>query len=248
MDPTQPSINAVLALFGAYTFMGAWDGLVRHHIRIRPNEQFLSLLIEGPMAFLLGMLCLLFFLILCTFVAWGMPGLLAGCQTPVCALERIVLPPFTSWLSLFVVALAAGLFLPWARGMFDLDGPFRTRMLAPGAWYREREVVTLARQALERQKQPAVDTRVILELADSLLRNFHGISPTMPVPGATAHLPTADMVVRSFTHSSLVHERRGATEMAQRVIIEAIVPYIIARLEAAERRWPWRRRFLSTVP
>lgn len=248
MDPSQPLANATVALFGAYGFMGAWDGLVRRHIRVRLNEQFAPLLIEGPMAFVIGLLSLLFLFLLCAFTASGLPVLLADCQTPVCALERIVFLPFTTGFSLFLMALTAGLFLPWLHGMFDLDGPFRTRMLAPGVWYREREVVTLARQALERQKQPAVDTRVILELADSLLRNFHGISPTMPAPGATAHLPTADMVVRSFAHSSLVHERRGATETAQRVIIEAIVPYIITRLEAAERRWPWRRRFLSTVP
>ena len=248
MDPSQPLANAVFALFAAVLFMGAWDGLVRHHIRVRPNEQFASLLIEGPAAVLLGGMSLLVLVLLCALAVSGLPALTAGCQTPACLLQRIVLLPFTTLSSLFILALTAGLFVPWARGMFDLDGPFRTRMLAPGVWYREREVVALARQALERQRQAEVGTRVILELADSLLREFHGISPTMPTPGAIASPPTCDMVVRSLTHSALVHKRRGATEVAQRIIIDAIAPYSIEKLEAAERRWPWRRRFLTTVP
>lgn len=235
-------------MFAVYAFMGAWDGLVRRHIRLRPGLQTKSLLIQGPLAVIVGIFCVLLLVFLYRLASIGMPALTRGCASSLCLFERNVVLPFTTLPSLLVLALVAALFIPWLRGMFDFDGPFRTLMLAPGVWYREREAFTLARTALDLEGKAPVPANVILDLADNLLLNFHGVSPTMPAPNSTTPPPTRDMVVRAFTSSSLVRKRRGATKVAQRVIIAAMAPYIIDKLEAAERRWPWRRRFLEMFP
>ncbi len=223
-------------MFAVYAFMGAWDGLVRRHIRLRPGLQTKSLLIRGPLAVFVGILCVLLLVILYRLASIGMPALTRGCASSLCVFERSVVLPFTTLPSLLVLALVTALFIPWLRGMFDLDGPFRTLMLAPGVWYRERELIPLVRQRLLEHGQRTVKLELVLELADNLLLTFHGISPTMQNPPEQHNAPTREMVVRSLTRSSLVRKRRRTSEAIQRLIIEAIAPYTMEKLEAAEKR------------
>jgi hypothetical protein len=248
MKSSLPADLTVFYVFGAIGLMGVWDGLVRRHIRVRPGEWLPSLAVRGLAAIGIGATCLAFLLIIGHLEMSELSAAVAGCADPLCVLGRIVSPPFTSTGDTIILLALATVFLPWLKGMLDLDGPFRTRLLAPGIWYRERELLTVACKSLQEHKKSPVDANLILEIANDVLRLFHGISPTMSAPDVTASPPTIDMVVRSLTHSSLVRQRRGATEGEQRLILEAITPYIIAKLEAAERRWPWRRRFFATVP
>jgi hypothetical protein len=147
--------------------------------------------------------------------------------------------------------VTCGMFVPWLRGIRDPDGPFRARLLAPGVWYREREAVTLAQHRLHELGKPAVDVDIILDLADYVVRAYHGIPPT--ISGRTwqnmqERTDANIMLARLLAHTARLRKRNGATLVAQRIITEAIALYVLEKLEAAEQRWPWRRRFFELFP
>lgn len=249
MDPTESIDIAVFTMFAAISFMGAWDGLLRHHIRIRVSEQYpFSLTLTGAPAFSVGGVCLLFLLIISRMASGAIPALVAGCETPICALGRMLLPPFTNWLAVLTLIIVLAVLIPWARGMFDGDGPFRTRMLAPGVWYRERDIVTLIQTSAHEHKYDEVDIELILHLADAILGAFHGVSPSMPSPGSTAQPPTHEMVIGGMRNTFAARIMHKVPRAKGAIIIDVITMYTITKLEAAERRWPWRRRFLELFP
>ncbi len=251
MDASQSLASAVFLMFMAFGFMGAWDGLVRHHIRLRRGEWLAPLAFSGPAAYVTGRLCLLFLLFLGSVGLSGLPALEAGCVTPLCAVAHVLWSLCATPMSAFLVIVACGVFVPWLRGIRDPDGPFRTRLLAPGVWYREREVVTLAQHQLYELGKPDVDVDIILDLADYVVRAYHGVPPT--ISGRTwqkpLERPNANiMLARLLAHTARLRKRDGATLVAQRIITEAIALYVLEKLEAAEQRWPWRRRFFEIFP
>ena len=206
------------------------------------------------MAFVIGTVCVLLLVLLGRLAALGLPAMAAGCADPSCAVGRVIVSPFTTVPSALIALAAGGVFAPWLWGMGDLEGPFRTRLLATGVWYRERELVTLVQTRLREQRRSPMDVDIILEIADDLLRTFHGVSPAMtgapdhPEQDNSGSATSRKMHARFLAHTYRVRKRPGATMVAQRSVVETVALYTMEKLEAAERRWPWRRRFFELLP
>ena len=249
MQSADPAAMTVFIMFAAYGFMGAWDGLVRRHIRVRVATKLpgLSLSVAGPLAMLMGSVCALFLFALVRVAAPPISATVMGCPDPGCALGRLFGPLFTNLTYVIILVAVAATFVPWLWGIRDMEGPFRTQLLAPGVWFRERECVTRAQQRLRAAGQPPVDVNAILKLVDALVLYFGGLSPTMSVADPSETPPTREMVVQALANST-GWTPRNVSAKARRLMVEAIALYMIEQYEAAERRWPWRRRFLETVP
>src|SRR5579859_1083924 len=96
MSSSMGAVVATYVLFAAIGIMGAWDGLVRRRIRIRRGIWYAPLNLRGLPAILVGILCLFLLLLLFRLAVPAGRATVVGCDDPLCAVSRIVVPPFTS--------------------------------------------------------------------------------------------------------------------------------------------------------
>lgn len=240
-------VVAVYVMFITITFMGAWDGLVRHHIRVRPGEWLPHLTLRRLSAVVVGACCLVLLLFIGDLARRAIPPTVEGCGDLYCVYVRILVPPFTNVLDAFVIVLFLGIFIGWLFDIGDREGPFRTRLLAWGVWYREREIVERVRLALREKHKPPVDVDAVLATSDAILRRFHGTSPTLGRYGPSGESLSRAQAIAMITQSSIGHGRRGIPDSTRRMVLEIITGYAIDQLESAERRWPWRRRLFTVI-
>ena len=248
MNSSVGAAIATYVLFTAIGIMGAWDGLVRRRIRIRRGIWYAPLNLRGLPAILVGILCLFLLLLLFRLAVPAVRATVTGCNDPLCAVSRVVVPPFTNPIAAIVIVTSVFVFAMWLAGIKDHDGPFRSYLLAPGVWYHEREVVALVQQREQKAHKTSVEVDTILAASDRVLRVLHGVSPTMDRSGPAGEPLTRDSAIRWVVRTAGARRRNGSAAPARPFIVETIAGYAIDRLEAAERRWPWRRRLLTILP
>jgi hypothetical protein len=167
---------------------------------------------------------------------------IASCASSSCVFRQTVLVVFL-WPFILVTLLFSSVFVIWLRGAFDLQGPFRRRMLAPGVWYEEKKVVELVRQCLQEDQLPLFDDNTIIRTARSLRES---VGTYKDVPHArlkNGHLDPvflANLYVNATSgHKYAAHPDK---RKAARVMATTILTYYLDAYVRAVEKWPWRQK------
>jgi hypothetical protein len=240
-DSLMQSIAAVettIIIFVVIFAMGTWDGLIRRHIRVSIDPIGLFLHIRGGSALLLGALSLLveigLFRISLPYLllAW----LHCSITKEVCLYTSLVEPILSWWASMLGLAMSVTIFALWIPGALDMQGPYHDRFLAPGVWYREKEMAMTVQEALSAHQCPPMQEDKIINVSERMLYDLHFFKrvltqtrPLDPVIMAEVYLPRARKQFRTFPSRT------------SRVVTETIFRYYFTKYEQATHIWPWLR-------
>jgi hypothetical protein len=239
-------IQTVVFLFGVIAVTGTWDGLVRRHIRLSFDGLGMFVLWRGIPAILVGLVSLLLLLFIGLVEVMTIRPVIAACHVMTCTLQQTVLVLFTTWQSIVTVGLFGFLFAYWLWGAFDLRGPYRRQLLAPGVWYKEKEVVALVTQELCAHHLPPIDDDTILRTARTLIINIGKYRSILEDPqdeGEPVTIEALAQVYQEINASRKWRENRGLSE-AQRRMATTILRYYLDLHERAVEKWPWLRTLL----
>ena len=244
---TMAGLQAFVFMFGIISLMGTWDGLVRRHIRLSYDVMDMFILLRGLPAFLVGLLSAACLLFMCDLEVTATQTRVAGCPSFACVLQQTVLILFTTWQSIFVLLLVIAFFLYWLWGAFDLKGPYRRQMLAPGVCYKEKEVVEQVTQQLKSHHLPPLSDEQIIRAARTLIINLKMyVSFQSPRRVLSEQLdPKALADVYMIFNPSKRREADRESIQARRMMARTILRYYLGLHEQAVEKWPWIRRVLS---
>jgi hypothetical protein len=240
-------LQAIVFMFGITGIMGTWDGLVRRHIRLSFDALDVFVLLRSIPAILVGLVsaaCLLFVI---QFEMIGAQKPVAACPSFICIVQQTVLVLFTTSYSIFVVLLYSFLFAYWLWGAFDLKGPYRRQMLAPGVWYKEKEIVGQVTQQLQAHHLPPLSDEQIIRAARTLIINikmYASFQPPRQVLGEQLDRKAlTDVYILSNRPKRREADRKST--QARRIMAETILRYYLDLHEQAVKKWPWIRRVLG---
>lgn len=241
------SLQTLVFMFGIISIMGIWDGLVRRHIRLSYDALELFILLRGIAAILVGLLsaaCLLF-VIQVEIIGAQKP--VAACPSFFCIVQETILVLFTTWQSIFVVLLCSFVFGYWLWGAFDLKGPYRRQMLAPGVWYKEKVVVEQVHQQLLTHRLSPMSDEYIIRAARTLIINLKTYAALQPPRQVTnGHLDPkalAEIYIQINPPSRRIAARISLQE--QRIMVTTILRYYLELHGRAVAKWPWIKIILG---
>lgn len=240
-------LQTFVFMFSTVSLMGTWDGLVRRHIRLSYDVMDMFILLRGLPAFLVGLLSAACLLFMCDLEVTATHTSVAGCLSFACVLQQTVLVLFTAWQSIIVVILCTALFLYWLWGAFDLKGPYRLQMLAPGVWYKEKEVVEQVTQQLQVHHLPPLSDEQIIRAARALIINMKMYASSQPprqVLGEQLDRKVLTDVYMLLNPPKRREADRQSTQ-SRRIMAETILQYYLDLHEQAVKKWPWIRRVLG---
>lgn len=236
--------EAVLLLFLLVGLMGAWDGLVRRHIRYDVDVVQLHVSFRGWVAVATGIVGAMLALLAGKIAVTATWQTVIGCRNGIaCATDKLVLPLLTTWQALLVVIVTFVVFALWASGAGDLTGPYTRRYLAPGVWDTDKEILAAVSGRLHARRLPNVNADTVMEMASwvrqslMLFRRAHRDTVTRNGrldPAALVEVLISTRAVHKF----------GVDEAPLRVVLKAIADYYRDKYEQAARVWPWRRRVI----
>lgn len=169
---TQSAVEAALVAALVVAVIGAWDGLVRHHIRYVHDGLQLHLNLRGLPATALGALSLSLVVLIGRFIIVHTRELTAPCHSPFCAASIVILPLIEWWPGGVGVLAFVIMFAWWAFGASVPSGPYRQLRLAPNTWISEKEVVSVVSEGIRAAGIPAIHENDILEMASWVRRNL----------------------------------------------------------------------------
>ena len=220
--PSNETAFLLLTLVGV---MGAWDGLIRRHIRITNDAFQLYVSIRGQAAATVGTVCL--------FLAIGgiaglvnvIGGVVSGCRgTLTCVVQNMVLAPVSSWEMGFLSVVTLFVFVLWVIGASDLQGPYRKIPIGRGIWVHEKDLIRLAIQRLSADGLPILADDVILRTARLVRQNT-----AMLGLFARHQIHTADSIdqqkLADMVAAMRANDGDAISPEARRVLIEAILDY-----------------------
>ena len=220
--------------------MGAWDGIVRRHIRFSLDVYEINVIFGGVRAVLVGMVCALIAALALKLGVQGIEHISIACHNePTCILQHTVLPLLLDWRSALVVLTVCVLFFPWLSGALNMQGPFRQRLLAWGVWYREQDLVPLVTKRLQEAELPQIPLDTLIGIARIVWQNARVLAPE--------NVSRRKEVPSRFqgTLARQAAKRYRVSESAAQVVVATIAEYYLKKHEQAVSVWPWRRRILG---
>jgi hypothetical protein len=169
----------------------------------------------------------------------------ADCHQSVgCILDRAVLPAFSVWYTAIITLVAVALFVNWLSVAFDMQGPYRRFLLAPGVWYSEKEIVGIVRQQLAAKHLGTVDEDFVVQTASQVRANMPIFMKIARSTMMKERQLDKEALVAGNLRSSLL-QRSKLPERVKRVALDTIVQYFLDTHQRAQQKWPWRWRVLG---
>ncbi len=162
MNQTAATEAVVIGIF-LVAVVFTWDGLVRRHIRLSRDLLQWQVNIRGMPAVLLGSLAVIVGVIDGTVIIQQLRLMSESCRASIqCLAGQALLPLVSSWPVVGLMIIELGAFSIWLMGAFELRGPYRRTLLAPGVWNSEKDMVAVVARRLQEAHLPRVDDDVVL--------------------------------------------------------------------------------------
>jgi hypothetical protein len=167
-DPllVQFSLFAVLL-----TFMGAWDGLVRRHVRFTSQFRNIDLHIMGVPGIAIGLLSAgaLYVVLKLGITEFGLVS--QKCDGDLgCVAQTILVSLFFDGWGSVIVVIALLYFILWALSIREMQGPYLILPLAPGIVFNEGDIVHRAQERLRKAKLDPVSSDAIVRAVCEIRR------------------------------------------------------------------------------
>jgi hypothetical protein len=166
-----PDFAPFLLFFLLITFMGAWDGLARRHVRFTLQLQGIDLHIRGLPAIVIGLLCAGALFVVLGFGSNQIRLVSQACDSDWGCIAQTILVPlfFDGWGSVTVVITLLCLNL-WTLSIREMQGPFQILPVAPGVVFNEGDIVHQVQERLRKAKLDPVSSDIIVRTVCEIRR------------------------------------------------------------------------------
>jgi hypothetical protein len=224
MSATGAIESGVIGIFlAAVVFI--WDGLVRRHIRLTYDLAGWQVNIRRVPAVLLGGLGAVVGIIDGQVIIQQLSLMAGRCRgTFPCMAQQALSPLISSWQVVVAMILELGVFAIWLMGAFELHGPYRRRLIAPGVWFNEKDLVDAVARDLREARMPSVDDDMVL-LMGSEIRQLIGLRGLSALKNRTAvGWLEVDPTIRAVISAPRYRTSRISPEVL-RVVAASIAEY-----------------------
>jgi hypothetical protein len=158
----MPHFASFLLFSVLLTFMGAWDGLVRRHVRLSARFRFGDLHIRGIPAVVIGILSAgaLYIMLKVGITELGLVS--QACDDLGCVVQTTLVSLFfDGWGTVFAL-LMLGYFILWTLSIREMQGPYQIFPVAPGVGFDECVIVRRIQERLRKAKLEPVSSDIIV--------------------------------------------------------------------------------------
>jgi hypothetical protein len=238
MNQTAATEAVVIGIF-LVAIVFTWDGLVRRHIRLSRDLLQWQVTIRGMPAVLLGSLAAIVAVIDGSAIIQQLRLMSESCRASIqCLTGQALLPLVSSWPVVGLMIIEIGAFSIWLMGAFELRGPYRRTLLAPGVWNSEKDLVAVVTRRLQEAHLPRADDDVVLLMGREIKQRL-GTRALSALKHRTADgRLDADRVLEAVVQSATFQYPQVPSEVA-RVVAAAIVEYYLELYKRVPLAYRW---------
>jgi hypothetical protein len=143
-----------------------------------------------------------------------------------CLAGLALLPLVSSWPVVMLMIIEIASFSIWLIGAFELRGPYRRTLVAPGVWNSEKDMVAVVASRLREAHLPRVDDDIVLCMGSEIKQRL-GMRALSALKNRKADgALDADPVIEAMVQSARLKYTQLPTEVV-RVMAAAIAEYYL---------------------
>jgi hypothetical protein len=241
----DPLLVQFSLFFGLLTFMGAWDGLVRRHVRFTSQVRSIDLHIRGLPAIVIGLVCAgaLYLVLGFGLDQFGLVSQACASDVGCVAQTFLVSLFFTGWGSVIAVTTLL-YFIFWALSIREMQGPYQILPVAPGVVFNEGDIVHRVQERLRKAKLDPVSSDTIVRAVCEIRRGggSFGLYKTRDLGTSTPQYRRS--LLRTLGRLD-IDALAKLTPRQRSIVIRETVDYIRDWRIRGIKAYPWNRKWLA---